>query len=91
MCRTVVREKEMLMTAPTWRSTAQRKRLLDVARDLARSGQHPDHTSVIAELEAMEGFAEARGWFEGSAMRLQLNRLCAVAQMRPARIDIPGR
>ena len=79
------------MKAPTWRSTAQRKRLLDVARDLARSGHHPDHKTIIAELEALEGFAEARGWFEGSAMRLQLNRLCAVDQTRPSRIDIPGR
>jgi hypothetical protein len=79
------------MKLATHIASAKRKRLLDVARDLARSGQHPDHTSVIAELEVMEGFAEARGWFEGSAMRLQLNRLCAVAQTKPARIDIPGR
>jgi hypothetical protein len=79
------------MKLATHIASAKRKRLLDVARDLARSGQHPDHTSVLAELEVMEGFAEARGWFEGSAMRLQLNRLCAVAQTRPPRIDIPGR
>jgi len=79
------------MKLATHIASAKRKRLLDVARDLARSGQHPDHRSVIVELEAMEGFAEARGWFEGSAMRLQLNRLCAVAQTRPSRIDIPGR
>jgi hypothetical protein len=79
------------MKAPTWRSTAQRKRLLDVARDLARSGQHPNHKSVIEQLEATEGFAEVRGWLEGSAMRLQLDRLCALGQTGLARIDIPGR
>jgi hypothetical protein len=79
------------MKAPTWRSTAKRKRLLDVARDLARSGQHSDHKSVIEQLEATEGFAEVRGWLEGSAMRLQLDRLCALGQTGLARIDIPGR
>jgi hypothetical protein len=79
------------MKHPTCRSTAQRKRLLDVARDLARSGQHPDHSSIIAQLESMEGFAEVRDWLEGRAMRLQLNRLCALGQNGPARIDIPGR
>jgi hypothetical protein len=79
------------MKAPTWRSTAKRKRLLDVARDLARSGQHSDHKSVIEQLEATEGFAEVRGWLEGSAMRLQLDWLCALGQTGLARIDIPGR
>jgi hypothetical protein len=79
------------MKLATHIASAKRKRLLDVARDLARSGQHPDHKSVIEQLEATEDFAEVSGWLESPAMRLQLNRLCAVAQARPSRIDIPGR
>jgi hypothetical protein len=38
---------------------ARRKRVLDAARDLARSGQHLNHQSIMAHLERMEGFAEA--------------------------------
>jgi hypothetical protein len=79
------------MKLATHIASAKRKRLLDVARDLARSGQHPDHKSVIAELEATEDFAEVSGWLEGSAMRSQLDRLCSLGQTGPARIDIPGR
>jgi hypothetical protein len=72
-------------------SPTRRRQTLNHARDLARSGQHPDHKSIIAQLEATEGFAEVRGWLEGSAMRLQLDRLCALGLTGPARIDIPGR
>jgi hypothetical protein len=79
------------MKQPTHIASGRRKRLLDVARDLARSGHHPDHKSVIEQLEATEGFAEVRGWLEGPAMRLQLDRLCALGQTGLARIDIPGR
>jgi hypothetical protein len=72
-------------------SPTRRRQALNHARDLARSGQHPDHKSIIAQLEATEGFAEVRGWLEGSAMRSQLDRLCSLGQTGPARIDIPGR
>jgi hypothetical protein len=87
----VAMAEESVMKLSTYIASARRKRLLDIARDLARSGQHPDHKSVIAQLEATEGFAEVRGWLEGSAMRLQLDRLCALGRIGPARIDIPGR
>jgi hypothetical protein len=68
---------------------ARRKRVLDAARDLARSGQHLNHKSIIAELEFMEGFAEA-----GDRLRIirsQLDHLCALAQSERPRIAIPGR
>ena len=58
--------------------TRQRARVAEVARDLARSGLHADHTSIIPQLEAVEGFARDR--FEGYAIRAQLDRLCAMAR-----------
>jgi len=47
------------MSQPTHLPLARRKRVLDAARDLARSGQYPDHKSILMHLEPMEGFAEA--------------------------------
>jgi len=70
-------------------ASAQRKRLLDTARDLARSGQHPDHRSIFAHLEALDGFADARDRLQ--ILRSQLDRLCAMAQSGRARMGIPGR
>lgn len=77
------------MRAPPWRTRAQRTKVLELARDLARSGGHPDHTSILAELEPMEGFAEARVRLEESAIRLQLDRLCALARTPKIRLRKP--
>jgi hypothetical protein len=52
------------------------------ARDLARSGAHPDHKSILPHLEAMEGFSHVRSHFEDRTLRTQLDRLCALAQGR---------
>jgi uncharacterized membrane protein len=60
----------------------QRHKLLEQARRLARTGAHADHTSVIAELQAEEGFNEARTRLEDRAFKAQLDRLCALAQGR---------
>ncbi len=54
----------------------QRARLLNCARELARTGRHPDHRSILAHLETVEGFAEAAKEIE--PIRFQLDRLCAV-------------
>ncbi len=54
----------------------QRARLLNRARELARTGRHPDHRSILAQLETVEGFAEAAKEIE--PIRFQLDRLCAV-------------
>jgi hypothetical protein len=70
-------------------SHTQRQRVLNRARDLARSGQHPDHKSIIAHLEPMEGFAEAGDRLRD--IRGQLDRLCALAQSGRLRFVIPGR
>ncbi len=56
----------------------QRARLLNRARELARTGRHPDHKSILAQLEAVEGFADAAK--EIAPIRLQLDRLCAMKQ-----------
>jgi hypothetical protein len=68
------------MRAPPWKTQAQRTKVLKLARELARTGQHSDHRSIIAQLEPVEGFAEARVRFEESVIRLQLDRLCAIAR-----------
>ena len=56
----------------------QRARLLNRARELARTGRHPDHKSILAQLEAVEGFVGAAKEIE--PIRLQLDRLCAMKQ-----------
>ena len=57
-----------------------RKKVLDYARLLARSGAHPDHTSIIPHLETLEGFGIARDRTEERAFRLQLDRICAMVR-----------
>ncbi len=53
--------------------------VLERARKLARSGQYSDWASVIAMLEPVEGFENARRRFEEAAFRSQLNLLCTMA------------
>ncbi len=57
----------------------QRRKLLDQARDLARSGRHADHKSIVAELKQMEGFALAQTRFQEYAFLAQLDRMCRMA------------
>ena len=75
----VALETESIMKKPCspHLALARRKRVLDAARDLARSGRHPDHQSILAELEPMEGFADAQERLR--VLRSQLNHLCAMA------------
>ncbi len=56
----------------------QHARLLNRARELARTGRHQDHQSIGAQLEAVEGFAEATKELE--LIRFQIDRLCAMAR-----------
>ena len=58
----------------------RRARVMERARDLARSGEHADHTSIIRHLESLGEFAAVRERFEWSAFRTQLDRLCAMAR-----------
>ena len=66
---------------------AERAKVLNVARDLARSGQHPNHESIVAQMEPLD--IAARDGLQD--IRTQLDRLCALAQIGRARIEIPGR
>ena len=58
----------------------KRARVLNYARDLARSGTHADHKSIIPHLEVLEEFAAVRNRVDERAFRGQLDRLCALAQ-----------
>ncbi len=57
-----------------------RRKLLDHAREMARSGQHADHKSIIAVIEQMDGFALARTRFQEYAFLAQLDRMCRIAR-----------
>ena len=58
----------------------QRRKMLDHARELARSGRHDDHKSIVSEMEQMEGFALARTRFQEYAFLAQLDRMCFMAR-----------
>ncbi len=62
---------------------ARRGKLLNRARDLARSGRYADHKSIFAELEAIDDFADA--WGRVEEFRSQLDRICALAQQKHSR------
>jgi hypothetical protein len=69
------------------KARAHRVRMLNVARALARSGQHPNHENIVAQMEPLD--TAARDGLQD--IRTQLDRLCALAQIGRARIEIPGR
>ena len=77
------------MSSSPWKTRLQRTRILNHARDLARSGQYQDHASIVAHLESLEGFAEARDRLRD--IQSQLDHLCIRAQAGRPRFDIPGR
>ncbi len=66
-----------------WNGYHKRGMVMRQAQQLARSGQHDDHTSIIRELEGMDGFEAARVRFADPAMQVQLDRLCAMARVSP--------
>ena len=63
-----------------WNTQRQRTKVLGLARDLARSGRHENHHSILPELAAVEGFAAAHRCLTDRAISAQLDRLCAIAQ-----------
>ena len=65
---------------PAWVLYRQRGKVLNYARDLARSGEHRDHKSIILRLAAKADAALVQTWFEDRAFCAQLDRLCAVAR-----------
>ena len=73
---------------PPWKTHNERGKVLNLARDLAPSGRHADHRSIIAQLQTSEGLADASDRLQG--IRSQLDMLCALAQPKPPSV-IPGR
>ena|SRR5918995_5108219 len=63
-----------------WNTQLQRTKVLGLARDLARSGQHENHHSILRELELLDGFAAAHRCLTDRVISAQLDRLCAMAQ-----------
>jgi hypothetical protein len=85
----MAKEECIVMKDPSHLAVARRKRVLNAARDLARSGRYSGHASILVELEPMEGFAESQDRLQ--VIRSQLDHLCALAQAGRLRIHIPGR
>ena len=69
------------MTSTSWKTYHKRRQVVYQAQQLARSGQHADHTTIIPLLESLEGFEDARLRLEDRAIRSQLDRLCALARV----------
>ena len=63
------------------KAQAQRGKVLQLARHLARSGQHENHESIIAELAVN---TDAHGYLGERVITAQLDRLCGMAQTSPA-------
>ena len=75
------------MPTAYWDRQLQRTKVLKLARDLARSGQHENHQSILMELEVVEGFAAAHRCLTDRVISAQLDRLCAMA--RSAQTEAP--
>ncbi|HEX2552249.1 MAG TPA: hypothetical protein VHL98_01015 [Microvirga sp.] len=67
-------------SGPSRKAHNRRKRVLDLARRLARSGVHADHRSILPLLEGLEGFADVRGQLTDPVFQAQLDRLCIMAR-----------
>ena len=60
----------------------QRRKVLNHARDLARSGEHADHQTIVSHVAALEDFEAVRSVFEDRVICAQLDKLCARARNR---------
>jgi hypothetical protein len=58
----------------------QRAKVLKLARDLARSGQHESHHTIVAQLHLLHEFGAAHHCLTERIVCFQLDRLCAAAQ-----------
>ena len=66
---------------PYWKRHSQRTQAQSLARDLARSGVHANHHSIVAELTLVHGIVKAPEWL--ALIAGQLDKLCALAQASP--------
>ena len=62
----------------------KRAKVLNHARDLARSGEYADHQTILPQLAALEDFEAVRSVFADRAICAQLDLLCARAQKAAA-------
>jgi hypothetical protein len=58
----------------------QHHKMMNLARKIARSGEHANHHDVLSRLMIMEDPGLVQEWLKNYAFCLQLDRLCAVAQ-----------
>ena len=61
-----------------------RWKMMNQARQLARSGQYADHAPILAQIETEPGFEKVLRWLDERAFRTQLDRLCHLAQDKAA-------
>jgi hypothetical protein len=50
------------------------------ARELANSGQHESHETILAHLSGQEGFAAVLCWASDPLVRTQIDQLCREAR-----------
>jgi len=62
----------------------KRGKVLNHARDLARSGEHADYQTILPQLAALEDFEAVRSMFADRALCAQLDLLCATARKAAA-------
>ena len=62
----------------------QRRKVLNYARDLARSGEHADHQTIILHIAALEDFEAVRRVLADRAICAQLDLLCVMARREAA-------
>jgi hypothetical protein len=60
--------------------SVRRGKVLKQARVLARSGAYSDSASIAAAVCGVEGFKDARRWFEDARFLAQLSSLCAMSR-----------
>ncbi len=61
-----------------------RWRLMNHGRALAGSGEHEDHRTILAQLQADPEFAAVQRWIEEQPYLTQLDRLCALSRCEGA-------
>ena len=66
-----------------WKTYHKRGQVVELARRLARSGRHADHTTIIQELAHVDGFEAARVRLADRAVQAQLDKLCLMARVSP--------
>ncbi len=78
----VAAERVMVRAEPFYLRQRRRTQMKNRARDLARSGECASHHEVISRLMASDDPTRLRELLEDRGFCAQLDKLCAIAQMR---------